>query len=327
VHNRIATIERLRERLERFLPDVRVVVGHGQMKPAELERVMHSFIEGEYDILLSTSIIESGLDLPAVNTIFIDNAWQFGLADLYQLRGRVGRSHHRAYCYLITSTPLSRLQPEARNRLETIRRYTELGSGWHVAMRDLEIRGAGEFLGSSQHGHLESIGYSMFEELIRSEVSLLRRQPDAAGTGSVRVEIPGEAFIPESYMPDVVERVRLYRSVWRAGSEEEIDGWKDFVRDRFGELPDPVHNAAERARLHLLARKAGAEEAVASSAGVRLVFAPGSHSLRRVGGAAAAAGGKAVEEKTGRIVLTCPASGMTATEGRGALAALLRLFF
>ena len=329
VHNRIATIERVRERLERFLPDVRIVVGHGQMKPADLEHVMHSFIEGEFDILLSTSIIESGLDLPAVNTIFIDNAWQFGLAELYQLRGRVGRSHHRAYCYLMSVTAPSKLKPEARNRLETIRRYTELGSGWHIAMRDLEIRGAGQFLGASQHGHLESIGYSMFEELIRSEVRLLKREPGGLMLESVRIEVPGEAFIPASYIPDVIERVRLYRSVWRAGSEDEIDGWKEFIRDRFGELPDPVHNAAERARLHLLARKTGAEEAVASTGRVRIVFAPGVRTARSVNRIISASGsrGKVVEEKTGRVVITCPTVDGDVLRGRNMLTRLLRLFF
>ncbi len=329
VHNRIATIERVREKLERFLPDIRIVIGHGQMKPADLEHVMHSFIEGEYDMLLSTSIIESGLDLPGVNTIFIDNAWQFGLADLYQLRGRVGRSHHRAYCYLMSSVIPGKLKPEARNRLDTIQRYTQLGSGWHIAMRDLEIRGAGQFLGVSQHGHLESIGYSMFEDLIRSEVRLLKREKSASILDSSRVEVPGEAFIPAEYMSDVVERVRLYRSVWRAGTESEIDDWTAYVRDRFGELPEPVVNTAERARLHLLARTAGAEEVVASAGSARVVFAPGLANPRKVMAKLASAGarGNVREEKTGRVVISLTLQGIAPNERWKVLSELLRIFF
>jgi transcription-repair coupling factor (superfamily II helicase) len=197
-------------------------------------------------------------------------------------------------------------------------------------MRDLEIRGAGEFLGASQHGHLESIGYSMFEDLIRSEVRLLRREPDTGSDVNVRVELPGEAFIPADYMPDVVERVRLYRSVWRAATEDEIDGWKDFVRDRFGDLPDPVHNAAERARLHLLARNAGAEEAVAAPGHVRIVFPPLARTVRNVRKRIAAlpgGGARAEEEKTGRIIVTSPLTGGSLHEARDCLIRLLRLFF
>jgi len=264
-----------------------------------------------------------------VNTIFIDNAWQFGLADLYQLRGRVGRSHHRAYCYLMSSGNPRKLKPEARNRLDTIQRYTQLGSGWHIAMRDLEIRGAGQFLGASQHGHLESIGYAMFEDLIRSEVRLLKREKTASILESSRVEVPGEAFIPAEYMSDVVERVRLYRSVWRAGTEEEIDDWAAYVRDRFGELPEPVVNTAERARLHLLARTVGAEEVVASAGSVRVVFAPGLVNPRKVARRLTSAGarGNVREEKTGRVVITRTLQSIAPGERWKVLSELLRIFF
>ncbi|MBN1435138.1 transcription-repair coupling factor, partial [Candidatus Fermentibacterales bacterium] len=274
VHNRIETIDRALEKLSELMPRLRIAVAHGQMKSSVLEGIMRAFVEGHFDLLLSTAIIESGLDLPRVNTIFVDNAHTFGLAELYQLRGRVGRSHHKAYAYLLIPCPLGKLAPDAAERLETIRRYTELGSGWHIAMRDLEIRGAGELLGMSQHGHMTSIGYSLFEDLIREEVRALQGVPEQQRR-TVRVEVVGDSFIPESFMPDVLERVRAYRQVWRACSEEEIDDWMDFVRDRFGEPPVPVVNCRERARIRLLALQAGAEEVVASSLRGRVVLSPG----------------------------------------------------
>ena len=281
VHNRIATLGEVHRELSEFLPEVRICTAHGQMKPEALEDVMHSFLEGEYDMLLCTAIIESGLDMPRVNTIFIDDSQTFGVADLYQLRGRVGRSYHRAYCYLIHPPGAKGLSPEARNRLESISRFRELGSGWHVAMRDLETRGAGELLGARQHGHMESIGYALFEELIAEEAARLRGEsPESSAT--VRIELPGEAFLPEDYMEDIVERVRLYRSVWRSSTEAEIDDWKSFVRDRFGEMPDPAVNCAERARIRLLAAAAGVEEVVGGSRSVRIVLGAGGLPLAEV---------------------------------------------
>lgn len=271
VHNRISTIYDMMDKLESFMPWLKIIVGHGQMKSSELEKVMRSFAEGRFNVLLSTSIIESGIDMPNVNTIFINNAHTFGLAELYQLRGRVGRSHHRAYAYLIHPGSLKELNPDAGNRLKTIQRYTELGSGWHIAMRDLEIRGAGELLGISQHGFLSAVGYSLFEELIKEEARTIAGLPEETRK-SIRIEIPGESFIPIDYMPDVIERVRAYRQVWRADSEENIADWLDFIRDRFGEPPVPVLTCAERARIHLLGLRAGAEEVVASEKKGRVVF-------------------------------------------------------
>ncbi|MFO7950483.1 MAG: transcription-repair coupling factor [Candidatus Fermentibacteraceae bacterium] len=300
VHNRIRSIDRVRRRLESFLGDVSIAVAHGQMKASQLERIMHEFVSGEHEILLCTSIIESGLDMPRVNTIFIDNAHMFGLAELYQLRGRVGRSHRRAYCYLIRPGGARKLRPEARNRLQTIKRYTELGAGWHIAMRDLEIRGAGELLGSSQHGHMQSIGYAMFESLIGEEVARLK-QGHLRRPKGVRVELPGKAFIPADYMPDLVERVRLYRSVWRAEDEDDVDQWLEMVQDRFGEPPEAVLGCAGRSRVHLLAESAGVEEVVASSGELRLVVSaegPGLRRLSRELGAAA----EVRPERTGRKV-------------------------
>lgn len=319
VHNRIRSIEMIREKLHSLLPDVRIAVGHGQMNPKKLENVMHAFMEGQYDILLCTSIIESGLDLPRVNTIIIDNAHMFGLADLYQLRGRVGRSHHQAYCYLIVHES-SKLKPEARNRIDAIRRFTELGSGWNIAMRDLEIRGAGELLGASQHGQMISIGYAMFEELIRQEAKRL----EGIDTGSdidVRVEIPGDSFIPQSYVPDVSERVRIYRNAWRASSEREIDEWIEYLSDRFGEPEQSVLNCAERARIGYLARKAGIEEVVVTGAVARLVFSPGTEVSRSAPDSLKV---RITVEKTGRIIVNIDLKGLTDSEKVKRTLSLLR---
>ncbi|MDM7993989.1 MAG: transcription-repair coupling factor [Candidatus Fermentibacter sp.] len=321
VHNRIHTLEKVRAELAGFLGGVRIATAHGQMKPEQLEDVMSSFMQGDCDVLLSTAIIESGLDLPRVNTIFIDNAHTFGMADLYQLRGRVGRSYLRAYCYLIHPAGRAGMSPEARNRLESIQRFTELGSGWHMAMRDLEIRGAGEFLGARQHGHIESIGYSMFESLIREEAERLSGSAGDA-VQQVRIELPMEAFLPEDYMPDVVERVRLYRYVWRAGSESEIEDWKGFVRDRFGDPPEQVVNCAERARIHLLARGAGAEEVIGSGRSVRIVLGPG----RGAQASKALSGRPGLSirhEKTGRMVIGIDCAGPGETTG--SVTSILRL--
>lgn len=325
VHNRISTIEKVRSRLESFL-DINIAVGHGQMSPAQLEDVMHAFMAGEYQMLLCTSIIESGIDLPRVNTMFIDNAQNFGLAELYQLRGRVGRSHHRAYCYLLTPGGLGRLKPEGRNRLEAIQRYTRLGSGWHIAMRDLELRGAGEFLGAGQSGQVDAVGYSMFEELLAREVGILKGEKGSPADFQTRTDIPGAAYIPEEYMPDTAERVHLYRWVWRAGNEEKIDDWLDYVRDRFGSLPDPVAGVALRARVNTLALQCGIEDVVVAGAAASLVFAPGRGPSAKRASSLAGALWHVKEDKTGRIILKASLSGAAPEERISAVLTVLRIF-
>lgn len=321
VHNRIQSIERVREKLQSLLPEVRITVGHGQMNPRKLEEVMHSFLEGKYDILLCTSIIESGLDLPRVNTIFIDNAHMFGLADLYQLRGRVGRSHHQAYCYLIVPEH-RKLKPEAGNRLDAIRRYTELGSGWNIAMRDLEVRGAGELLGASQHGQMTSIGYSMFEELIKQEAKRLNGE-EIDSDVTVRIEIPGDSFIPSEYIPSVSERVRIYRNAWRVESEEQIDEWIEYLTDRFGVPEQPVLNCSKRARLNYLASRAGVEEVVISGRRARVVFLPGTEVSRSAPDEMQLS---ITMEKTGRIVVFIELDGLSKEEQINRTVTFLRKF-
>jgi len=325
VHNRISTIEKIKTRLESFL-DIDIVTGHGQMSPRQLEDVMHSFMGGKYQMLLSTSIIESGIDLPRVNTMFIDNAQNFGLAELYQLRGRVGRSHHRAYCYMITPGGLSKLKPEGRNRLEAIQRYTRLGSGWHIAMRDLELRGAGEFLGAGQSGQVESVGYSMFEELLSREVRMLKGEKGGLNRPQVRIELPGKAFIPEEYMPDTAERVHLYRWVWRSKTEDGVEQWLDYVKDRFGSVPEPVRGVAHRARVNCLAMRANIEDVVVTASMVRLVFLPGGSPRIQKVAAMAGEKWKVLEEKTGRVVLSRKLEDYLPEERMSALLTVLRIF-
>lgn len=325
VHNRISTIEKIKSRLESFL-DIDIVVGHGQMNPRQLENVMHSFMAGKYQMLLSTSIIESGIDLPRVNTMFIDNAQNFGLAELYQLRGRVGRSHHRAYCYMITPGGLNKLKPEGRNRLEAIQRYTRLGSGWHIAMRDLELRGAGEFLGAGQSGQVESVGYSMFEELLSREVSMLKGEKGNSNRSQARIELPGEAFIPEEYMPDTAERVHFYRWVWRSKTEDGIEQWLDYVKDRFGSIPQPVRGVAYRARINFLAMRANIEDVLVTASMARLVFLPGGAPRVQKVRAIAGEKWKVLEEKTGRVVLSRNFKKDLPEERMSALLKVLRIF-
>jgi transcription-repair coupling factor (superfamily II helicase) len=325
IHNRISTIEKIKTRLESFL-NIDIIVGHGQMKPRQLEDVMHSFMAGKYQMLLSTSIIESGIDLPRVNTMFIDNAQNFGLAELYQLRGRVGRSHHRAYCYMITPGGLGRLKAEGRNRLEAIQRYTRLGSGWHIAMRDLELRGAGEFLGAGQSGQVESVGYSMFEELLSREVSILKGEKGEKRRSQVRIELPGQAFIPEEYMPDTAERVHLYRWVWRSETEDDVKKWLDYVKDRFGTVPLPVRGVADRAWVNSLAMKAGIEDVLLTTASSRLVFLPGRAPRLQKIRVLIGEQWKAVEEKTGRTVLSRQFTQSVPEERMYALLGVLRIF-
>ncbi|MEA3265442.1 MAG: TRCF domain-containing protein, partial [Candidatus Fermentibacteria bacterium] len=276
--------------------------------------------------LLSTSIIESGIDLPRVNTMFIDNAQNFGLAELYQLRGRVGRRHHRAYCYMITPSGLSKLKPEGRNRLEAIQRYTRLGSGWHIAMRDLELRGAGEFLGAGQSGQVESVGYSMFEELLSREVRMLKGEKGSDSRAQTRIELPGKAFIPEEYMPDTAERVHLYRWVWRSKTEEGVEQWLDYVKDRFGSVPGPVTGVAHRARVNCLAMKANIEDVLGTSSMARLVFLPdGAPRIQKVRGMIGEKW-KVLEEKTGRVVISRKFKNDLPEERMSALLTVLRIF-
>jgi transcription-repair coupling factor (superfamily II helicase) len=238
VHNRVMSIRKVAEALARIVPEATYGIVHGQMHEDEIERAMVDFVEKKFDVLVATTIIESGLDIPNVNTIFINDAHMYGLADLHQLRGRVGRYKHRAYAYLLlpSHVPLSEI---AEKRLRAIEEFDELGAGFRIAMRDLEIRGAGNILGAEQHGHMTSVGYDMYCRLLRSSVQELTNI-DVDEPITTVIDIGLETSIPESYVPGREQRMKLYRRMSGARNLDELGALAEEMRDRFGPLPEPV---------------------------------------------------------------------------------------
>jgi transcription-repair coupling factor (superfamily II helicase) len=266
VHNRVQGIEQVARRLRELVPDARLATGHGQLDEDELEQVMMNFADGRVDVLLSTSIIESGLDIPNANTLIIDHADWFGLAQLYQLRGRVGRGAQRAYAYLLYDHE-SHLTPEARDRLAAIAEARELGAGYTIAMRDLEIRGAGDMLGARQSGHIAAVGFDLYTRLLARAVQRERaergEQPAPAPVEPlpelVTIDLPFDVLIPPGYVPDDKLRLQLYRRLAGLASLAQIDAVAEELADRFGPLPPAVANLLYQLRLKVLAARAGVE--------------------------------------------------------------------
>lgn len=240
VHNRIESIFKVAEELKEWMPKVTIEIAHGQMDGAELEKKMLSFYQGQANILLTTAIIESGLDIPLANTIIIDDADHFGLAQLYQLRGRVGRSEKRAYCYLLVPSE-SLLTADAKQRLQVIQRYSDLGSGFNIASHDLEIRGAGDLLGKEQSGHLTAIGIDLYFELLEDALRELKGQTKKVDI-EPEINVKVAAYFPQDYLPDIGERITIYRRLSDAESEEALAEAETEIRDRFGPLPEEVTN-------------------------------------------------------------------------------------
>ncbi|HYE99079.1 MAG TPA: helicase-related protein, partial [Planctomycetota bacterium] len=238
VHNRVHSIEAVARRLRFILPEARIDVGHGQMHEHELEAAMLRFLNKETDVLVCTTIIESGIDIPNVNTILIDQADMFGLADLHQLRGRVGRYKVQAFCYLLLPTDRP-IVPQAKKRLKAIEEFSELGAGFKIAMRDLEIRGVGNLLGAEQHGHIVAVGYDLYCRLLEKAVKKAKQQPSAEPL-ETSVELGEPAFIPEEYVPDLRTRVEAYRRLTACRTEPELAAGEREIRDRFGDPPPPV---------------------------------------------------------------------------------------
>ncbi len=278
VHNRVGTIMDTASRLKFLVPDAKIVVGHGQMPNEELEKVMTTFINGEADILLSTTIIESGLDIPNANTMIIDRADRFGLSDLYQLRGRVGRYTRQAYAYLFVPRH-ARLIDDARKRMSAIKQYSALGSGFKIAMRDLEIRGAGNLLGTEQSGHITAVGFELYCQLLKQSVAALKGEtvkkrvqvfvdidflamspgenreaetPQLA-TGDSQPAAPAACYIPFQYIPEPQQRVDVYRKLAQIAEKEDVEALKGELRDRFGPIPDAIDLLLQVATLKLLA--------------------------------------------------------------------------
>jgi transcription-repair coupling factor (superfamily II helicase) len=260
VHNRVETIEAQAEQLRRLLPSARIVVGHGQMAEGALERVMLSFAGGEADVLVCTTIIESGLDIPNANTIVIDRADALGLAQLYQLRGRVGRSSRRAYAYLMYRRR-ERMSEEARKRLQAIFNASELGAGFQIALADLEIRGAGNILGGEQSGHMAAVGFDLYSRLLGEAVEDAKarredREPVREAPQAV-VDLPVDAHLPDDYVANEAQKLELYRRLARSRTTGDIAAFRQEVTDRYGPMPAPVLRLVEVAELRLAAETAG----------------------------------------------------------------------
>ncbi|MFQ5380249.1 MAG: transcription-repair coupling factor [Dehalococcoidia bacterium] len=265
VHNRVQSIERVLARLRRIVPEADVAIGHGQMAEEQLERVMVEFAGGDYDVLLCTTIIESGLDIPNVNTIIIDEANKLGLAQLYQLRGRVGRAANRAFAYLLFDSSRT-MTEQAQRRLEAIFEATELGAGFQIALRDLEIRGAGNLLGTQQSGHIAAVGLELYTRLLGEAVSAMRRalgeEPDeqtAAVPVPIIIDVPLSAYIPTGYIGDLNIRLATYERIAALQTAEEITGFQAELLDRFGPLPPAVESLLYVALIRGLGRRAGVQ--------------------------------------------------------------------
>jgi transcription-repair coupling factor (superfamily II helicase) len=250
VHPRIQTIYALANHLKRIIPEATLAVAHGQMKGSELERVMLRFVRKEYNLLVSTNIIESGLDIPTANTILINHAEKLGLADLHQLRGRVGRGSHQAYAYLLIPGDLV-LSRDALRRLQAIQEMSELGSGFKLAIQDLEIRGAGNLLGPSQSGYIAAVGFEFYTQLMEKAVRELKGEEMVEEiTPEIQFHLP--AFIPEAYVEDPGERLRLYRRLSFFRSDEEVDCFKEELVDRFGKVPLEAEHLIEVIKVKIL---------------------------------------------------------------------------
>ncbi len=255
VHNRVRTIKSVASYLQVLLPEARIAVGHGQMAEETLERIFLDFLEGEYDILLSTTIVESGLDIANVNTIVVEDADKLGLAQLYQLRGRVGRSNRVGYAYF-TYRPDKTLTEVAEKRLSALREFTQLGAGFKIALRDLEIRGAGNILGPEQHGFVASVGFDLYCQLLEEAVRTLKGEKVAKPI-ECEIKLPVDAYFPSRYIRDSQQKVEMYKKAASARHEAEIIDILDELVDRYGDLPEPVENLLLIARLKILAGKLG----------------------------------------------------------------------
>jgi transcription-repair coupling factor (superfamily II helicase) len=277
LHNEVETIENQAQKLEALIPEARIQVAHGQMRERDLERIMRDFYHQRFNLLVCTTIIESGIDVPSANTIVINRADKLGLAQLHQLRGRVGRSHHRAYAYLITPPPKA-MTEDARKRLEAIESMEDLGAGFTLATHDLEIRGAGELLGAEQSGQIEEIGFSLYMDLLERAVQALKAgrtpQLDRPLDHGAEIDLGIPALLPADYLPDVHTRLVLYKRVASAGSLEELKELQVEMIDRFGLLPPPARNLLEITQLKLRVQPYGIKKIEAGPAGGRVLFGP-----------------------------------------------------
>jgi transcription-repair coupling factor (superfamily II helicase) len=271
IHNRIENIKEVAGMLQRLVPDAKIQVGHGQMEGKKLENLMLGFMNGEFDVLVSTTIVESGLDVTNANTIFINNANNFGLSDLHQMRGRVGRSNKKAFCYFITP-PFDGMTPEARKRIEALEQFTELGSGFNIAMKDLEIRGAGDLLGGEQSGFINEIGFETYQKILAEAVEELKENEfkdlyeEEGGhkhyVKETQIDSDFELLFPDHYVNNVTERLNLYTELNDITNEEDLRKYQEHLRDRFGPLPETVEDLLNSVRIKWLSAEIGLEKVV-----------------------------------------------------------------
>ena len=287
VTHRVAALQNLADLVHKYVPDARIAIGHGQMPPDQLEKVITGFVNYDYDVLISTTIVENGIDVPNANTIIIDAAHHFGLSDLHQMRGRVGRGSQKAFCYLL-APPLALLPDESRRRLEAIENFSDLGSGIHIAMQDLDIRGAGNLLGSEQSGFIADLGYETYQKILAEAVSELKNDEfsdlyadELKQTGHLSgeifvddcaVECDLHAYFPETYVPGATERMLLYRELDSLDSEEQIKAFRSRMEDRFGPLPQEGEELLRIVPLRALGRRLGAERLTLKSRRMTLYF-------------------------------------------------------
>jgi transcription-repair coupling factor (superfamily II helicase) len=283
--------------VQRLCPDARVTVGHGQMPEAELEKAMLAFVEGRADVLVATTIIENGLDIPRANTLIVNRADRYGLAQLYQLRGRVGRSDRRAYAYLLVPPDVV-LSEIARKRLAAIQEFSDLGAGFRIAALDLELRGAGNILGGQQSGHIEAVGLDLYIKLLEQTVLELKGQA-APETARANLNLRIDLRIPEDYVPDMQQRMSLYKRLSSLRSDAEIDRLRDEVKDRYGTPPAELQALLAYARLRLQAEGVGIAQIDCGSEALHVRFAPNAplstealvRTVRALGGASVSAQG------------------------------------
>ena len=285
VHNRVQNIDEIANIVHKLVPDARIGIAHGQMEGEKLEKVMLKFIEGEYDVLVSTNIIESGLDIPNANTIIINRAHMFGLSDLHQMRGRVGRSNKKAFCYLL-SQPTASLTSDARKRLSTLEEFTDLGDGFKVAMRDLDIRGAGNLLGGEQSGFINDLGFDMYHKVLDEAIQELKetefkdlfendfKQKVKALVTDCSIETDLEILIPDNYVSNISERLSLYTQLDNIKSEEELAAFESSIIDRFGPIPDSVVDLIKSVRLRWLGIQLGFERISLKKDALKCYFPP-----------------------------------------------------
>jgi len=273
VHNRVESIYSLSGFIQKICPKARIGVGHGQMSEKELENVMTGFMHHKFDVLVATTIIENGLDIPLANTLIVNRADRYGLSQLYQLRGRVGRSNRRAYAYLLIPSDET-LTQIARRRLAAIREFSELGAGFRIAALDLELRGAGNLLGGQQHGHIEAIGFDLYCQLLERTIEELRTGevlPEVETAINLKVDLK----IPADFIDEELQRLRIYKQIASCRSESEVDSMYRDLEDRFGQLPLPVRNLLEYARLRILGRARGVMAIERTAQGIDIKFHTG----------------------------------------------------